>query len=155
MTRLWRAAYLRAVASAFRTVPLYRERWALDGRTDPILVPGRTGFHQGAIPLAEALRRKADLVPLAGGPQWTDAGRGRPLVRGDTPLHHQTLGFLGEVRECGRLHLDWPRVYARPTTGGLAFTLLWQRSPRLVDILIGLDGGIAYCQAHGTPVVRP
>src|SRR4051794_7999329 len=73
---VWRAAYLRAVRSAFATVPFYRERWALDGREDPVLVPGRTGTDGGAAPLAEALHQVVDLVPLAGGTQRTEPGRG-------------------------------------------------------------------------------
>jgi hypothetical protein len=253
--RLWLAAYWRVVASSFRTVPLYRERWALSGRTDPVVVPGRTGVHGGAIPAEEALRRLADLVPLAGGDQHVDPMRGlgpvlassHPLPAGalvavlapagprppsDLParvrgcvvdldllasqqafpaiielsntlrragkvlatgedkalaqlhaalpdelaarldivpmreldgldtgpgglLHDPALGFLGALRHCGRWHLDWPRVYARPTSGGLAFTLLRQRSPRMVDILLagGVAGAVAPCPRHGTPVV--
>lgn len=239
--RLWRAAYRRAVRSAFRTVPLYRERWALDGRTDPVLVAGRTGADGGAVAAAEIWRRLADVVPLAGGTREPDplrgvrrviamdrlAGRGdlvfvldddRPQDRTDglrrericrpdelgfltgasqrsavvvgTPerlagihdglrarlrvvpslgldrlsevegqrgvLHDPLLGFLGALRRCGGWHLDWPRVYARETTAGLAMTLLWQRSPRLVDVLAcgGVKGVLDRCPEHGTPVVR-
>lgn len=248
---VWRAAYLRAVRSAFATVPFYRERWALDGREDPVLVPGRTGTDGGAVPLAEALHQLVDLVPLAGGPQWADPGRGlgrvlrtaRPPGRGgvvvlfgpdglrppadlprgvrgcvadpDAPaapvlaeltsvlrrghrvlavgddkaittftaavpdelahrveavphreldsldagpygvLHDPALGYLGAFAGCGRWHLDWPHVYARPTSGGLAFTLLRQGSPRFVDVIPagGVRGEIAPCPRHGTPVV--
>lgn len=247
----WRAAYRRSVRSAFATVPFYRERWALDGRTDPVLVPGRTGTDSGAAPLAEAVHKIVDLVPLAGGTQRIEPSRGlgpvlrkarsvsgdalvvvlggdgvRPpsdLPRGvrccvvdpDVPapgvlaevssalrrgrrvlavgddkqltvfaaalpedrayrvesvprreldtmdsgpygvLHDPVLGYLGAIEECGRWHLDWPRVYARPTTGGLAFTLLRQDSPRFVDVLPagGVRGEIAPCPRHGTPVV--
>jgi hypothetical protein len=118
----------------------------------------------------------ADLVPLAGGAQAVDPLRGhRPalalLPRGcgapgqcaigelnrhpGALIHDPMLGFLGALRECGRWHLDWPRVYARETEAGLAVTLLWQRSPRLVDILVG-DGVVAEvvrCPRHGTPTV--
>jgi hypothetical protein len=245
----WRAAYVRAVRSAFATVPFYRERWALDGREDPVLVPGRTGTDGGAAPLAEALHKLVDLVPLAGGEQRTEPVRGlgrvlrtarapergslivllgpdelRPPadlpkgVRGcvadpDGPsasvlreltavlrgghrvlavgedkaitaftaglpdgdrveavphreldsldsgpygvLHDPALGYLGALGACGRWHLDWTRVYARPTSGGLAFTLLRQDSPRFVDVLPagGVHGEIAACPRHGTPVV--
>lgn len=70
-------------------------------------------------------------------------------------LHDPVLGYLGALEPCGRWHLDWPRVYARPTTGGLAFTLLRQDSPRFVDVLPagGVRGEIASCPRHGTPVV--
>ncbi|HET6288146.1 MAG TPA: hypothetical protein VFG15_15535 [Amycolatopsis sp.] len=237
--------------SAFATVPFYRERWALDGRRDPVLVPGRTGTDSGAAPLAEAVHKIVDLVPLAGGTHRIEPNRGlgpvlrkarsvtggalvvvlgddgtRPAVdlprgvRGcvvdpDVPrpgvltelsaalrrgqrvlaigddkqlavftaalpenrayrvesvprreldaldtgpygvLHDPALGYLGAIEECGRWHLDWPRVYARPTTGGLAFTLLRQHSPRFVDVLPagGVRGEIAPCPRHGTPVV--
>jgi hypothetical protein len=137
--RLWRTDYLRVVRSTFRTVPFYRERWALDGRTDPVVVPGKTGIHGGAVPIADAIRRAADLVPLAGGDPGT------------VP----TLGFLGRPGSCGRWHLDWLRVYARETEAGLAFTLLRQRSPRLVDILAAEPVGfrLGICPRHGTPVV--
>ncbi|MFC3486441.1 hypothetical protein ACFORH_21005 [Amycolatopsis roodepoortensis] len=237
--------------SAFATVPFYRERWALDGRTDPVLVPGRTGTDSGAAPLAEAVHKIVDLVPLAGGAQRIDPSRGlgpvlrkarsvtgdalvvvlggdevrapvdlprgvrccvvdpdvpapgvlaelsaelrrgrRVLAIGDDKqlavfaaalpedrayrvesvprreldtmdsgpygvLHDPALGYLGAIGECGRWHLDWLRVYARPTTGGLAFTLLRQESPRFVDVLPagGVRGEIAPCPRHGTPVV--
>ncbi|GAA1232153.1 hypothetical protein GCM10009676_14060 [Prauserella halophila] len=74
--RLWRAAYLRAVSSAFATVPLYRETWALHGRTDPVLVPGKTGSNGGALPADEVRRRLVDTAPLAGGSTEPDPARG-------------------------------------------------------------------------------
>jgi hypothetical protein len=248
---VWRAAYVRAVRSAFATVPFYRERWALDGREDPVLVPGRTGTNGGAAPLAEAVHKLVDLVPLAGGEQRPDPSRGlgrvlrtaRPPERGsmivllgpddlrppsdlpkdvrgcvadpdapsesvlreltavlhrghrvlvvgddkaistftaglpddgahrveavpqrelDSPgagpygvLHDPVLGYLGALGGCGRWHLDWPHVYARPTAAGLAFTLLRQDSPRFVDVVPagGVPGAIERCPRHGTPVV--
>jgi hypothetical protein len=136
--RLWRAAYLWLVASSFRTVPFYRERWALDGRTDPVVVPGKTGTNGGAISPEEALRRVADLVPLSGGSR--DVGA--------------LLDFasLGETLSCDRWHLNWTRVYVRETPMGLAFSLLRQRSPRLVDIVL-TPGSLGLCPRHGTPVV--
>jgi hypothetical protein len=245
----WRLAYRRKVASAFRTVPLYRERWALSGRTDPVVAPGRSGVHSGAIQKAEALRRLVDLVPLRGGTTLVDSLRGlgpalsagfalrgggfvavldkadvlppSDLPRGvtgcvldlgssesawraltvalgrDKPvfavgadkelaalvaelpeelairldavprrevdeldsgpyglLHDSLLGYLGALRQCGRWHLDWRRVYARETDAGLAVTLLAQRSPCLVDILVG-PATLGRCPRHRTPVVLP
>ena len=247
----WRMAYRRKVASVFRTVPLYREEWALSGRTDPVVVPGRTGVHSGAIQKDEALRRLVDLVPLAGGTALGETLRGlgpalearfsfggkgfvtvldktgvlppHDLPRGvtgcvldlsagptesawraltvalgrDMPviavgtdkelaalvaelpeerairldavprrtvdeldagpygvLHDSLLGYLGALRQCGRWHLDWRRVYARETDAGLAVTLLAQRSPCLVDILVG-QATLGRCPRHGTPVVLP
>jgi hypothetical protein len=239
------------VKSSFRTVPLYREQWALVGRTDPEMVPGRVGVHSGAIQIAEAVRRVADLVPLGGGTTLVDATRGvgavlaaRDALRGngvvvildkaevlpptDLPrgvvgcvtdptalsestwlsvtnalrrnvtvvaigtdkqlaeltavlpddlaprldlvprrtiheldsgphgvLHDPALGYLGVLRQCGRWHLDRPRVYARETDAGLAFTLLRQHSPRFVDMLVGGAATLGRCPRHGTPVVLP
>ncbi|MGH3623500.1 MAG: hypothetical protein ACRDQ5_17160, partial [Sciscionella sp.] len=83
--QLWRSAYLRAVRSAFATVPLYRETWALSGRTEPVLVPGRTGSYGGAIRADEVVRKLVDTVPLAGGTSTPDPARGLsgllPLAR--------------------------------------------------------------------------
>lgn len=245
---LWHAAYRRAVRSAFATVPLYRERWALDGRTDPDVVSGRRGRAEGATSTGDLMRAVVDLAPLSGGSTDVDPVRGlgkvlpwarptggpalvavlghpgarppadlprgwrgwlvaaeaddralaevgsaldagRPVLAvgpgkeidrfvrsvpggermaqvpryevdalGAGPyglIHDPVLGYLGALRECGRWHLDWPRVYARRTTGGLAFTLLRQRSPRLVDALPagGVPGRVEPCPRHGTPVV--
>jgi hypothetical protein len=72
----WRVAYRRAVRDSFAAVPLYRERWALDGRTDPVLVLGRLGRDGGAVPAAEVARRVSDLVPLGGGATELDPLRG-------------------------------------------------------------------------------
>ncbi|OZM75036.1 hypothetical protein CFN78_02300 [Amycolatopsis antarctica] len=74
--RLWRSAYLRAVRSAFATVPLYRETWALSGRTEPVLVPGKTGVDGGALSADLVARTLVDTVPLAGGSAVPDAARG-------------------------------------------------------------------------------
>ncbi len=249
----WRAAYRRAVHGSFATVPLYRERWALDGRTDPVLVPGRLGRDGGAVGSAEVARRVADLVPIGGGERVLDPVRGlgsvlpplgedalvvvldtasarppadlppgargcvldperlptdpdssavaevvRRLRHGGTVLavgsdkhlarlvetlperdavalrrvpvraldqldtgphgvlHDPLLGYLASFRECGRWHVDWRRVYVRETTAGLAFTLLRQRSPRLVDVLAcgGVPGTVSFCVRHQTPVVQ-
>ncbi|WP_298182283.1 hypothetical protein [Saccharomonospora sp.] len=254
---LWRSAYRRAVLSAFNTVPFYRERWALDGRTEPTLVPGRKGRYDGATDPELLARTVVDLVPLSGGEGRVDPARGLghvlpdarrvrsgtlvvivdpaiPHPPADLPrglrgctvnpktfaddvssgtvaelvaavrrgepvlavgddaniarlcsalpeesthridrlphrslaeldggpygvLHDPLLGYYGAFRECGRWHLDWRRVYARRTKGGLAFTLLTQRSPRLVDVLVdgGVRGEIRPCPRHGTPVVSP
>lgn len=232
-------------------MPLYRERWALSGRTDPVVVPGRHGVHSGAIQKDDALRRLADLVPLGGGTALVEtlrglgpalasrfplrgggfvavldkmdtrspsdlprgvtgcvldlpAGpaesawltltaalrRGGPVfavgtdkqlaeLAGELPeelttrlevvpnrtvreldsgpyglLHDSLLGYLGALRQCGRWHLDWRRVYARETDAGLAVTLLGLPSPCLVDILVG-PATLGRCPRHGTPVVLP
>lgn len=252
MTAWWRTAYRRAVRDAFATVPLYRERWALDGRTDPVLVPGKLGTDGGAVGAAEIARRLADLVPIGGGERQPDPVRGlgpvlpphgertlvvvldtastrppadlRPGARGcvvdpghlsadldsavaaevsrllrtdgtvlavgtdenlarftdtlpagdgarvrrvpvrtldrlgDGPhgvLHDPLLGYLGSLGDCGAWHVDWRRVYVRETSAGLAFTVLHQRSPRLVDVLAGggVPGTVSYCARHATPVV--
>lgn len=250
----WRRAYRRVVRSAFDTVPFYRERWALDGRTDPTLVPGRTGSLDGATDPETLRRTVVDLVPLSGGSTRFDPVRGLgrvlPRARGpragtlvvvvdghacappaDLPrglrgcvvdpdflgdpdsavlvevtnalhrgapvlavggdkelarlsaalpeslarrldrlprrtlseldagpygvLHDPLLGYLGAFGECGRWHLDTRNVYARPTRGGLAVTLLNQRSPVLVDVLVdgGVRASVDTCPRHGTPVV--
>lgn len=253
VSALWRSNYRRVVRSSFATVPFYRHRWALDGRTDPELVPGRTGVHGGAVPPAEIESAMVDLVPLAGGDRDVDPTRGLGPVLDSLPagslvvvldgagaqspsdlprgvrgcvldldaavadgastalaeltatlarngdvvavgsdkdmarlaaalpadlaarlarrpvreldqldagpygvLHDRLLGYLGAFGECGRWHLDWPRVYARETDAGLAFTLLRQDSPRLVDVLVvgGVRGRVVPCPRHGTPVVR-
>ena len=251
MTAVWSASYRRIVRSAFATVPLYRERWALDGREDPVVVPGKRGTDGGALGAGEMARKRVDLVPLAGGSAEFDPCRGlgpvladaRPAGRGtvvavldpairrppaDLPrgvrgcwldsealppaamaelvstlrrngkviavgpdktlgmltaalpedvaarvgavpqrrldeldggpfgvLHDPALGYLGAFRDCGRWHVDWRNVFVRATSGGLAFTVLTQRSPRLVDILIagGVRGRVEPCPRHGTPVV--
>ncbi|MPZ82682.1 MAG: hypothetical protein GEV28_20680 [Actinophytocola sp.] len=248
----WHAAYRRVVRSSFATVPLYRERWALDGRTDPVLVAGRAGFDGGAVSSVEIAGRMADLVPIGGGEAEVDRLRGLgfvlpplgdealvvvldttgPRPPADLPrgvrgcvldpdrlrsdgvssavaavtsrlrrggpvlavgsdkhlarlvetlpaedavaldrlpvgeldqldagpfgvLHDQTLGFLGSFGECGRWHVDWRRVHVRETAAGLAFTLLRQRSPRLVDVLVGggVRGRVGPCPRHATPVL--
>jgi hypothetical protein len=74
--RLRRRTRDRLVRSTFATVPFYRALWALDGRTDPVLVPGRTGARDGATPSAQARRHVIDLVPLAGGDAEIDPCRG-------------------------------------------------------------------------------
>lgn len=251
MSRVWRAAYRRTVRSTFATVPFYRHRWAVDGRTDPVLVAGRTGTHGGAVTPAEVDSARIDLVPLAGGRSEPDPARGLGPVLGPLPpgaliavldeagsrpptdlpgrvrgcvldpeeaadgasvvlaeltatfargatvlavgtdkqlirlsgalppeqaarlgrrplreldqldggpyglIHDRLLGYLGAFGACGRWHLDWPRVHARETDAGLAFTLLRQDSPRFVDVLVGggVRGRVAPCPRHGTPVV--
>ncbi|MGW5052741.1 hypothetical protein [Actinokineospora sp. NPDC004072] len=251
----WRRGYLRVVRSSFATVPFYRELWALGGRTDPVLVPGRTGVDGGAVPAAALDGRVGDLVPLAGGPATIDALRGlgpvlaehlavgpgalvvvvdpatpqppvdlpagarscvldpaglggpyagvlaevatqlragrhvvavggdkdldqlsaalpealaprvaRAPLRGPEDLAdpvgphaliaHPLLGVLGALGACGRWHIDHRRVYLRATPAGPAYTLLRQRSPRLVDVLAG-SGRPGRCPRHGTPVVEP
>jgi hypothetical protein len=82
---LWRAAYRRVVRSSFATVPFYRYRWALDGRTDPVLVAGRTGTDGGAVHPADVERALVDLIPLAGGRGEADPSRGLGHVLGRLP----------------------------------------------------------------------
>ncbi|WP_436499907.1 hypothetical protein [Actinokineospora sp. HUAS TT18] len=238
--------------STFATVPFYRARWALDGRTAPVLVPGRTGGRaEGASAASVARGHLVDLVPLAGGAAELDPTRGLgaaltfsiglspgdivALLDADAPhppadlpagvrgcllraddlggtatteladairrgqrvvavgsdkelallgaalpdgvaplltrvphraadqldggpfgvLHDATLGYLGALAGCGRWHLDERSVHVRPTQSGLAFTLLRQHSPRLVDILVpGSDRvDVGRCPRHGTPVL--
>ncbi|GLZ38869.1 hypothetical protein Acsp05_24930 [Actinokineospora sp. NBRC 105648] len=230
----WRARYRRVVRSSFATVPFYRERWALSGRTDPVVVSGRFGDDGGAVPVARIAGRLPELVPLAGGRADVDPVRGLgtvlrppagslvvmvgalppmdlpegvrcavvepseesvvdftapsviavgapkdlarlanalpehvrqvPLVAIDELADVDTgliaddvLGILGDRRDCGQWHLDWQRVYARATPLGLAFTLLRQQSPRLVDVVPveGARGAVASCPRHGSPVIVP
>lgn len=56
--RSWHRRYRRAVATAFATVPYYRERWSLTTTADPVDV-------------TEATARAEDLVPLRGGAATT------------------------------------------------------------------------------------
>jgi hypothetical protein len=79
---LWRSAYRRVVRSSFATVPFYRHRWALGGRTEPELVPGRTGVNGGAVLPADMDSAMVDLVPLAGGDRDVDPNRGLGSVLG-------------------------------------------------------------------------
>lgn len=126
-SRWWRAAYLRAVSSAFATVPLYRETWALHGRTDPVLVPGRTGSNGGALAADTVQRRLVDTAPLAGGSTEPDPARGlaglltratglpsyRLVVVVDADVTHPPTGLPGRSRGCV-LHPD----AATPTGDG-------------------------------------
>ncbi|MFC7617124.1 hypothetical protein ACFQV2_30580 [Actinokineospora soli] len=68
--------------ASFATVPFYRELWALGGRTDPVLVPGRTGVDGGAVRPSALTGRVGDLVPLAGGSAEIDPLRGLGSVLG-------------------------------------------------------------------------
>lgn len=172
----WVRAYRRVARDSFRTVPFYRERWAL--------APASR-----VITRDEAQRRRADLIPLGGGAEETDD---RPSLRvigrfavavgvahrrtvrtaalvvaaeqfadPDAPLSPGTLlrdpllGYLGVVGDCGFWHLPWSEVYARRTERGIAVTLLQQKSPRLVDVLLPGDGAanISVCVRHGCPVL--
>ncbi|PWW51939.1 hypothetical protein DFQ13_11934 [Actinokineospora spheciospongiae] len=165
---LWTPTYRRVVRTAFATVPHYRELWALHGRTDPTLVPGRTGAHAGATPAEVAVERLPDLVPLRGGPAEANPYRGLetaplghpvPLAAArDHPgagiIRDDLLGVLAVRADCGRWHLCHRDVYARATPLGLAFTLLRQRSPMLVDIAPGTQGAVGACPIHGKPVVE-
>ena len=101
--------------------------------------------------LAEAMPHDAaarlDRVPARGIGEL-DGGR-------SGVIRDPALGYLGALGGCGRWHLDWQRVYARRTDAGLAFTLLRQRSPRLVDVLVpgGRHMDLAPCPVHRTPVL--
>ncbi|SFB27793.1 hypothetical protein SAMN05216266_107195 [Amycolatopsis marina] len=97
VSALWRSEYRRAVRSAFDTVPFYRERWALDGRTQPTLVPGRTGTRDGAVTPDDAARAMVDLVPLAGGAARPDPVRGLGSVLPHArPLRRDTLVVVAD-----------------------------------------------------------
>ncbi|MFJ9781677.1 hypothetical protein ACIRSS_18975 [Amycolatopsis sp. NPDC101161] len=113
--------------SAFATVPFYRERWALDGREDPVLVPGRTGTNGGAAPLAEAVHQLVDLVPLAGGAQRTEPARG-----------------LGRVLRTAR----------RPGPGDLVVLLGPDDLRPPADLPKGVRGCVADPDAPGPSVLR-
>lgn len=172
----WTGAYRRVVRDSFRTVPFYRERWAL--------APGAR-----VVTKEEALRRGADLIPLGGGPEQTDDRRSARVIgrlavvlgvaapatcrpfslaeaaRGlrdpDQPLAPGTLvrdpffGYLGVVGHCGFWHVPWPEVYARRTESGIAVTLLAQKSPRLVDVAlpVGAATTLSLCLRHSCPVI--
>ena len=117
------------------------------GRGGPVVAVGAEKQLAALVAeLPEELAIRLDVVPdralgeLDGGP--------RGLLR------DSLLGYLGALRQCGRWHLDWRRVYARETDAGLAVTVLAQRSPCLVDVLIG-HATLGRCPRHGTPVVLP
>lgn len=120
---------------------------------DDALRRGRAVLAVGAdgdlVTLTEVLPASAELdrVPAR---RLGALGDGRSGV-----IHDPALGYLGALGNCGRWHLDWRRVYARRTDAGLALTLLRQRSPRLVDVLVegAQHADIAPCQVHRTPVV--
>lgn len=172
----WVGAYRRVVRDSFRTVPFYRERWALQ--------PGSR-----VVSMDEVQRRRPDLVPLGGGAEESDDRRSRlaiarfavdvgaaqhradrnlapvvasgafvdsgaPLALG-TLLRDPMLGYLGVVGDCGFSHLPWREVYARSMERGVAMTLLRQKSPRLVDVLLPNSAGVAVsvCVRHGCPVL--
>jgi hypothetical protein len=111
---LWRRGYLRVVRSSFATVPFYRELWALSGRTDPVLVPGRTGVDGGAVRPQDLAGRAGDLVPLAGGSVEVDPlrglgpvlaehvglGRGALVVVVDPTVPKAPLDLCEGVRSC-------------------------------------------------------
>jgi hypothetical protein len=134
----WNRAYARVVRSSFATVPFYRERWALSGRPGAVVTP------------EEIQTRGEDLEPIAGA-RPRDRGRSVPEHAGT--LRDPLLGELAMTLSCGQWHVDWPRVYARQTPSGVAFTLLRQRSPRLVDIVVDPSLRLSACPRHGSPVV--
>ena len=238
----WRRAHRRLVHDTFRTVPFYREAWALHGA--------------GPVTGDDVRRRREDLVPLHGGSAVIDRDRGVEVVAvsgragvdavlvvsrsapspvrrmpggprrvwlppagADDPaagrlvdvvagvragrrfvavgaagdlaalrtrlpadaraglpavavvatddeepapapgalLRDPVLGFLATAAACGLWHLDWRRVHARQSGAGVAVSLLRQRSPRLVDVLLAGPARwtVATCARHGTPVLTP
>lgn len=74
---------------------------------------------------------------------------------GGAVLYLPLLGYLGGLAPCGRWHLAVHQVYARPLSdsGGVAVTLLHQRSPRLVDVSLGDSVRLDRCPRHRTPVL--
>lgn len=172
----WVRAYRRVARDSFRTVPFYRESWAL-----------RPGARVTSTD--EAQGRRPDLIPLGGGAEETDdrrshqaitrlavevgAAQRRPgrdlgpavvveqLAAAQAPLSPGTLlrdpllGYLGVVGDCGFWHLPWAEVYARRTDVGIAVTLLRQRSPRLVDVLLpgAAAADLSLCIRHSCPVL--
>jgi hypothetical protein len=81
------------------------------------------------------------------------ASPGRAVVAVD-PL----LGPLAGVDPgCGRLHLAWRALAARPTGGGVAITVLRRTRPRRVDVLpTGAEAwDVAPCPEHGDPILSP
>lgn len=163
-SRRWAHAYERTVRSSFATVSFYRERWALRGRQP--------------IPIGDLERRLDDLTPLSSRDsprrlrrldRTTDQAAVVHCARGPLPsepqqgalLNDPLLGPLAIVESCGRWHLDWRHVHAasHPTASGpvVAFTLLRQQSPRLVDAIPApeLRAEITRCPAHASPVLTP
>ena len=156
----WDRAHERVVRSSFASVPFYRERWALV-----------TGDPAG---VAELEQRRDDLVPIGGTPRF-DPRRGLdrllrrvdhtgaawsardPLPAGATAgstIRDGLLGDLAVLRDCGHWHLDWRRIYARNTPRGVAFTLLRQQSPRLVDVVVAPGPlRVMICPRHHSPGV--
>ncbi|WP_116050985.1 hypothetical protein [Amycolatopsis palatopharyngis] len=159
VSALWRSEYRRVVRSAFDTVPFYRERWALDGRTEPTLVPGRTGLLDGAVTTADTTRAMVDLVPLAGGATEPDPARGlgrmlpqaRSVPRGslvviadpEIALPPTDLGrhLRGSVLDPGALRTDSPAL------AELANALLRGDSV----VAVGPDKGLAALDAALPP----
>lgn len=118
-------------------------------RGEPVVaVGGDKDLDQLTTAVPEALAHRVTRVPV----RWPD-----DLTAPVGPhalIAHPLLGVLGALGACGRWHLDHARVYLRTTPAGPAYTLLRQRSPRLVDILAGA-GRPGSCPRHGTPVVEP
>lgn len=172
---LWHGAYRAVVRSSFATVPLYRQRWATADRTVTVeyLLPRLPELAplSGGDTAPDPRRGRDHVLAMVPGGRGPVAGWRRPaggnnhdavahrrvseLTATGGVLHDPVLGYLGGYRGCGRWHLDWRRVYVRATPAGLAFTLLRQRSPRLVDVLVdgGVPGTVATCPRHRTPVL--
>jgi hypothetical protein len=107
------------------------------------------------------LDRLVDVASAAATPSLLPLYSAREQVPAHTQpgavLRDWLLGYLGAFCDCGRWHLDWRRVYAADTEHGVAFTILPQASPRLVDVLLapGLRMRVERCAEHGTPVLAP
>lgn len=105
---------------------------------------------------------RTELAPVeANGPQVSTLVRCDPrelasaAPEGGAVLYLPLLGYLGALAPCGRWHLAVHQVFARPLSdsGGVALTLLHQRSPRLVDVSLGDSVRLDRCPRHQTPVL--
>jgi hypothetical protein len=171
-SRSWRRRYEKVVASAFATVPHYREWWSENGIGAPTDID-------------VAVRRQVELIPLRRAPRAAEtvseygaraAKRLRvadlhepPSPRYDMRVslpadavpgavaHHPLLGHLAVFGRCGQWHVTYPDFYAREVPGGVAFTALRRTALLLVDIHLGMHAPahLGTCPEHLTPVLRP
>jgi len=160
--------YRRAVASAFATVPYYREWWSETGLGAPTnievaerrredLVPLRLSGQAVAAPDADyglrALRRLG-LASKVRPADRHDPRRGLPVTaRVGAVAHDPLLGYLAVFGMCGRWHVAVPDFHAREVPGGVAFTALRSRPFRLVDVQFPAPVGLDDCPEHRTPVL--
>ncbi|GAA2281625.1 hypothetical protein GCM10010149_27590 [Nonomuraea roseoviolacea subsp. roseoviolacea] len=151
------AAALGLAAEAGRAI-VVGERAALDA-----VLPRLEGVRVHAVQrvsLGQAVRtaQGAAAVGIAGG--VAGAPVGDPAGVGAVVAHDPHLGYLAAVAPgCGRVHLLWRHLHARPFAGpggpAVAFTALRRRRPVLVDVVPDDAGTLttALCPEHGTPVV--